>query len=321
MEQSQPPPSSSRSNHPPSPIHNYKTSPSTHESGYIPPPTEPSRLDEIERSIINGATTPKVSGKGQYIDPSYLSPFKDGSRRELTGSRSGSEPDSLLDLYGNRRSPAPRSARENSEDSKREERHPDHEFAQDEEDPEKSRWIHRDKLLLIESREMQELGIKPPPPKPRASSRAKSRREPSQERYTNGEADQEPEVRSAKEGKRRRLQSPIRSQEEDEHTNNGYDLRKPEEIAIDANLDQSISAMYRHQGLRSSSSRIPLPRSSPMPIPQGHIERNQPLPRKRGASSGEEDITYPQTRSRNQSFSFFVCRNFDQTFFADFDSR
>lgn len=248
------------------------------------------------------------------MDPAYLSPFSENTRPALNESRSGSEPDSLLDLYGHpRRSTAEPSQLASTRD---EDTVQDHEGAPApeivEDDTENSRWIHRDKLLAIESKEMQELGITPPSHK-RTASRSKHRRGESQDPYENGNVEPAPvpEVHSAKEGKKRRLRSPIRSEEpkpeiepDGSPINNDFDLRTPEEIAAESSYQQSQAyAPVYHQtsNLRSSSSRIPLPRSSPMPIPQEHRERNQPLPRKRGASSGEEDISYPQSRSRNNS--------------------
>lgn len=249
------------------------------------------------------------------MDPAYLSPFSENTRPALNDSRSGSEPDSLLDLYGHPR----RSAAEPSQLPSRPHEHTkqDHDKAPApvivEDDMENSRWIHRDKLLAIESKEMQELGITPPSHK-RTASRSKHQRAESQEPSQNRglEPTSVPELLSAKERKKRRLRSPIRYEEpepelepDETPVSNDFDLRTPEEIAAESSphqQSQPYSPIYRQtSNLPSSSSRIPLPRSSPMPIPQEHRERNQPLPRKRGASSGEEDISYPQTRSRNNS--------------------
>ena len=168
------------------------------------------------------------------------------------------------------------------------------------EDPERSRWIHRDKLALIESQEMQQAGIKIPLQE-RSNSRSKSRRNRSQDKEGNSHKLQEVEPLPTNNGARRRLQSPVRDEELVEDSA-AFDLRTPEEIAADPY--ESSSPLYRQQGLRASSSRIPLPRSSPMPIPQQHLERNTPLPRQRGASGtwgsgGEEGIAYPRSRSHS----------------------
>lgn len=263
----------------------------------------PSRLDDIEDFARSG--TPISSRAGEQIDPSYLSPYKQGSRPGLSESRSASEPDSLLDLYRHPKNSTERSFREGPDKGEYKEM-TDPDMYLDEDDPERSRWIHRDKLLVIENQEMQAAGFVPPQPRP--SSRSKAKRETSQDLYANGARGHDTEEMTTKEGKRRRVRSPPRQEEVgEENFVNDFDLRTPEEIAADSYMEQSSSPVYRQQQrLRSSSSRIPLPRSSPMPIPQEHIERNTPLPRKRGASGnwsgGDEDgISYNRLRSRGNS--------------------
>ena len=225
-------------------------------------------------------------------------------------SRSGSENDSLLDLYGH-----PISAAESTERRDRTPTQPtlpqaDPLFTLEDEDPERSRWIHRDKLAMIESHELQEAGIKLPRhsslhgrPGSRSRSRKSHSRGPSRDLPVAGNQEQEYELLPRKEGKRPRTRSPQKQQQEAElapaDTPN-YDLRTPEEIAADS------SPMYRQQGLRSSSSRIPVPTSTAMPIPQEHRERHTPLPRFRGASgswpTGDEDgVGYNKLRRRSQS--------------------
>jgi len=174
----------------------------------------------------------------------------------------------------------------------------------DDEDPERSRWIHRDKLAIIESHEMQEAGIQIPPEQVRSVSVSKGRRE----RNMGHEAPEIPnhEVElPARRGKKQRTRSPIRQQEPAEALINGFDIRTPEEIAADNCIPSSPTLVYRQPDLRKSSSRIPLPKSSPMPIPQEHLERDTPLARKRGASgnwTGEENgIAYNRIRSRGNS--------------------
>lgn len=83
-----------------------------------------------------------------------------------------------------------------------------------------------------------------------------------------------------------------------------HDLRTPEEIAADP-YENHAHPNYQH-GLRSSSSRIPLSKSSPLPVPQEHIERSTPLPRKRGASGNwselnEDGLRYNKLRNRSYS--------------------
>ena len=244
------------------------------------------------------------------MDPSYLSPPpKIGSRPELSASRSGSEADSLLDLYSKPRSLGESSLRESMDRT-------DQVLAQEEpyledEDPERSRWIHRDKLAMIESHEMQEAGINLPPQRKKSTtSRSRSRREKNRSQdQTTVIPGQDEDMPSLKEQKRGRTESPIRQDDGGEHTSvNDFDIRTPEERAADHYTYNNYSNGSRQPqpDLRKSSSRIPIPRSSPMPIPQEHIERDTPLPRKRGTSgnysNGDENgLSYSRVRSRNNS--------------------
>ena len=176
----------------------------------------------------------------------------------------------------------------------------------DDEDPEHSRWIHRDKLAIIESHEMQEAGIHLPPQPARSLSKSKGIRA----RHIDQEIPEIPmqEVdSSAPKGKKPRTRSPIlrEGSEEEETLGNNFDIRNPEEIAEEANITSSPTLVYRQPDLRKSSSRIPLPKSSPMPIPQEHLERDTPLARKRGASGtwagDENNFAYNRIRSRGNS--------------------
>ena len=240
------------------------------------------------------------------IDPSYLSPYKQGTRLGFNESRSGSEADSLIDLYGHPRSIAEKSNGGSSMD-KSERPGPHDEYYFDDEDPERSRWIHRDKLAIIESHEMKEAGIKLPPQQLNSLGRSKGRREHDQRQEAPERPAEDVEMPALKERKKQRTRSPTRQeQEEEEPIMQNFDLRTPEEIAADNFVESPNSTGHRQQpDLRKSSSRIPLPRSSPMPIPQEHIERETPLPRKRGASgnwTGDENgIAYNRARSRGNS--------------------
>ena len=186
---------------------------------------------------------------------------------------------------------------------------PHEELFLDDEDPERSRWIHRDKLAVIERHEMKEAGIELPPQQQqqqvaaRSASKSKPQRELTHE--ITDLPDQEAEMVPRVERKKRRTRSPVRQTDESEEVpENDFDLRTPEEIAAEHDMENSPT-VYRQPDLRKSSSRIPLPRSTPMPIPQEHIERETPLPRKRGASgnwTGDENgISYNRIRSRGNS--------------------
>ncbi|KAF6237069.1 hypothetical protein HO173_004536 [Letharia columbiana] len=277
-------------------------------NGLLPAHNHPTTPDRHGQAYLSGRQSQPRSGTG--IDPSYLSPPpKIGSRPELNASRSGSEADSLLDLYSKPRSLGETSLRESMDRT-------DRGLAQEEpflevEDPERSRWIHRDKLAMIESHEMQEAGIKLPPQRQRSiTSRSRSRREKNRSQDQSTVApDRDEGMPPLKDRQDRRTETPTRQDDRGEqNVVNEFDIRTPEEIAADNHIATNLSNGY-HQpqpDLRKSSSRIPLPRSSPMPIPQEHIERDHPLPRKRGTSgnysnSDDNGLSYSRIRSRNSS--------------------
>lgn len=240
------------------------------------------------------------------MDVNHLVPFKPNGSGTIPSelSRSGSEPDSLLDLYGR-----PRSHVDNVDLSIKADNQES--LYMDDEDPEQSRWIHRDKLALIESHEMQEAGIKFPR-LPRSSSKSNRKkghiRQQSHERPGNVGSQPDPVPRDieAETAQSSRLSNGHGGEQnlEDEPS---FDLRTSDEIAQEPYSIAVASPVYRQPGTRSSSSRIPLPKSSPMPIPQEHIDRNTPLTRTRGAnenwSTGDDDggIGYKKGRSRSHS--------------------
>lgn len=241
------------------------------------------------------------------MDANHLVPFKPNGSGTIHGdlSRSGSEPDSLLDLYGRPRSHidnVDQLVKADNQDS----------IYMDDEDPEQSRWIHRDKLALIESHEMQEAGIKYPR-FPRSNSRSNRKkghiRQQSHERISNGASQSDPGLHDFE--VETRQSGGLSNGHGEEQTLEGepsFDLRTSDEIAQESYSMSIASPVYRQPGTRSSSSRIPLPKSSPLPIPQEHIDRNTPLMRTRGTSenwsAGDDDgMGYKKGRSRSRSLS------------------
>lgn len=180
-------------------------------------------------------------------------------------------------------------------------------FYLDDEDPERSRWIHRDKLALIESQEMREAGIKLPRPG-RSSSKSngtrahhrESSREPSRDRYRNG-------VHSNDLGSEdTNVQNLHREAEKRSNGMQEPDAQTTEDASAEPYLGTNSAPPYRQQGLRVGSSRIPVPKSSALPLPQGNTEKQAVFPRKRGISGnwsgGDEDgIAYNKTRNRGHS--------------------
>ena len=218
----------------------------------------------------------------------------DASRHRLGDlSRNGSEADSLLDLYRQQRAGMP-SAHKNSANSEMRPR------TLEEEEAERERWIHRDKLAVIESQEARAAGIKIP----REFDVSPEDVVPNGQTYTGYSEDHGRIALGDHDEGQQKLRSP--SPDLDEITdplNHFHDPRTPEEIAADMIETPSSSPMYSQHALRSSSSRIPLATSSPLPISQQHLERNTPLLRKRGTSGNwdEDGIMYNKSRSRSQS--------------------
>ncbi|KAI4200258.1 MAG: hypothetical protein LQ346_002414 [Caloplaca aetnensis] len=262
------------------------------------PPSDPTQKEYGEKLSRNGSPSSTRAPSG--FDTSYLSPPKGGKFRPgivNNGSRSGSEADSLLDLYGH-----PRSVAEGTERSERDVTLEDL-YNLDQGDSDSSRWIHRDKLAVIESHEMQEAGIKLPR-EIRSKSSLRHKKSHSRNQSSTSAKGEEPAVPGTKEAKRQRLRSPVRQEAQD--TPLEYDLRTPEEIVADATPGSGSSAMYHQSNFGRSGSKIPLPKTSPLPIAQSHIGRSTQLPRVRGASGnwggGDVDvISYNRIRSRSNS--------------------
>ncbi|CAO1599730.1 hypothetical protein XANCAGTX0491_003445 [Xanthoria calcicola] len=262
--------------------------------GSTRPPSDPTQREVGEKLSRNG--TPSSTKAPSSLDPSYLSPPR--RRPALSDkSRSGSEADSLLDLYGH-----PRSIVEGADKNERDVTLDDL-YSLEYEDRDNSRWIHRDKLAVIESHEMQEAGIKIPR-QMRSKSSLRHKKSHSRNQSTTSVRSQEPEVPAtsgAREGKRQ--QAPPQQQVYEDPMD--FDLRTPEERAMDHLPQNGPSAIYHQPNLGRSGSRIPLPKTSPIPIAQGHLERSTPLPRARRASGnwsgGEEGISYNKTHRRSNS--------------------
>lgn len=240
------------------------------------------------------------SGPVQDTSSTYLVPYKtDGLGRILANiSRSGSEADSLLDLYSHRRSVF------NPMDDQERIGVVGEPYLEGVE-LDNSRWIHRDKLAMIESQEMQQAGLHLP--RQETSRNSSNRREHSRDQHSNGVRASSPGVPHLRQEKWQRMQSPSPEGQEKENKGNNApsDLRSSEDIGAEVSEEYSPQPMYRQAGVRASPSRIPVLTSSPLPIPQEQLERDTLLPRKRGASGnwsgGDEDgLAYTKIRRRSQ---------------------
>lgn len=229
----------------------------------------------------------KRTDTNRSTDSGYLAPARVNAlnRKDSNISESGSAPDSLLDLYGQNNSTA------HSMDHG--EKKNGNAYVDEEEDPEHSRWIHRDKLARIESRELQAAGIILP--RSRAASKS-SRREQSREQQGTG-------VMSEQAQKRQRIES-IPTEEEEEPESRDWDLRLPEEAAEDPSEGfQDISGGVK------GVSRIPVSKYSPIPIPMEQLERDTPMRRMQGEVWTPEDESLSNPKSRGRSSSVKVLED------------
>ena len=171
-------------------------------------------------------------------------------------------------------------------------------------------WIHRDKLREIEIQEMEQAGMRIRQPRrsgstgPGASQRSTSRsmsrtglRRP-MSREQLGESPVEDNGYG--EFKRKRVSTipaadASEEREAEFHHQNDSELRTLEELA-------APQPGYRQHSGRPSTSRIPISKVSPMPVPNTMVDRDSPLPRSRHGStnwSGNwDDLQYArQARS------------------------
>ncbi|KLU80990.1 hypothetical protein MAPG_00086 [Magnaporthiopsis poae ATCC 64411] len=164
--------------------------------------------------------------------------------------------------------------------------------------PDDSKWIHRDKLARIESEELQAAGIFLPAPRSHSRPRHATQERPSATRKTS-DADLHGSSRP------RKNSSAVAGStgSGDPRPQGGaanWDLRLPEEIAEaeEANYWTSVNGM-------KGSSRIPVAKVSPVPIPSDVLERDVPARRRRDSSPNDEgaDIKMPRTRARSSSAS------------------
>jgi hypothetical protein len=210
-------------------------------------------------------------------------------QRDTSLMRSGSEPDSLLDLYKSNASSGNVSQHQADNDI------PENMYRPSDDDPEG--WIHRDKLAKIESEELQAAGINLA--KARRNTSKSGQRETSRGRRSDDRNASEHRRTDADESSRPRFtQEPVEEADEDERFN--WDFRTPEEIAE----ERTPSPIYSNPVARKSGSKIPVLTSSPLPIPQERIERDTPLVRKRTISnsmSPDDGIPVLKTRIRRGS--------------------
>ena len=203
---------------------------------------------------------------------------------EATLSPSGSEPDSLLDLYRGNASNGNVSSHSFDNDI------PENMYKPEPQDD--KGWIHREKLAKIENEELQAAGIN-------LANARRTHSKTSRRDNSRGRKSEDTTASDRREEKKPRLSEPAVEEEEDDDRAN-WDLRSPEEIAADG----AASQFYTQPLLRKSGSKIPVLTSSPNPIPPERLERETPIPRKRTMSnsmSPEDSIAMAKTKPRKNS--------------------
>ncbi|KAF2275096.1 uncharacterized protein EI97DRAFT_88106 [Westerdykella ornata] len=142
-------------------------------------------------------------------------------------------------------------------------------------------WIHRDKLKEIESRELIEAGLRVGRAS-RSNSRSQSASRAARSRKDSEVTD--PMNSGDDQPGHRRMVSPVLAEAEEgiAEDNTHWDLRTPEEIAAER---EAIFATRTTHLVRPSTSRIPIAKTSPAPVPTTFVERDAPLPRSRKGSA------------------------------------
>lgn len=170
-------------------------------------------------------------------------------------------------------------------------------------DDENSKWIHRDKLAKIESRELQAAGIVLP--RPRATSRprkGRSQERPNGVKRTTSVTREIPETPFDSEDagpSRHRKNSSVADNSLSDNGPPHWDLRLPEEIEAEGDGNYWISADSLNGG-----SKIPVAKQSPLPIPETYLDRSSPSSRRQSDVPADADaLMYPKTRSRSGSVS------------------
>ncbi|KAF2162377.1 hypothetical protein M409DRAFT_69253 [Zasmidium cellare ATCC 36951] len=198
-----------------------------------------------------------------------------------------------------------------------------------------SAWIHRDKLAQIEIQEMAEAGIYVRPSRrsvsagpgrengrtSRSASRAGGSRPGSRtshdrqneilndEDYTNAYPgyDESPRKRVSTVPSAPEEEAP-QEQEQEFVPPRDFELRQPQEVAEE-------QYTHRQHMVRPSTSRIPVSRVSPVPVPQTVTDRDSPLPRSRAGSqnwSGSFDEMQYARQIRSPSISSQVLLDAEQ---------
>ncbi|KAH6841036.1 hypothetical protein B0I37DRAFT_230358 [Chaetomium sp. MPI-CAGE-AT-0009] len=164
---------------------------------------------------------------------------------------------------------------------------------------ENSKWIHRDKLAKIESAELQAAGIFIPrqrDDRARSKSQNRPRRDQSQDKMNGSGRSIGGSEYTVSRSRKNSAATTTDARVFDQPATPSWDLRRPEEILEEGD------GHWVTNGNGKGSSRIPVAKISPVPLPNEHLARDTRLARKRdGSPGGEDSITYPKTRTRSGS--------------------
>lgn len=165
-------------------------------------------------------------------------------------------------------------------------------------------WIHRDKLKEIETRELEEAGYAVG-----RSSRSNSRsRSQTRHRSRKNSGEVADSLDADDHGTHRRMVSTIPDEEPVREEQHMWDSRTSEEVAAER---EAWASRNNHSTPRPGTSRIPIAKSTPAPVPSSFVERDAPLPRSRSGSVnwGVEGLAERGARVRSGSVSSQVLLN------------
>ncbi|KAL6157768.1 40S ribosomal protein S12 [Exserohilum turcicum] len=164
-------------------------------------------------------------------------------------------------------------------------------------DPEydENNWIHRDKLKEIETRELEEAGFRVGRTS-RSNSRSQSTSRRARDR-TNSESTERTQNGDERLEPKKRI-STIPAADEDAVDS----AQAGSPVSQDDSADSQPASKGNHT-VRPSTSRIPLPKTSGIPVPTAVAERDAPLPRSRADSTNVNGDTIATMGARVRSGS------------------
>jgi hypothetical protein len=224
------------------------------------------------------------SQRPYYDEEAYLVPnqVNELQRKPSDITANGSDPDSVVDLYKTESKNGSKNGSQTALNNPKKKKKGGATKQWQEIEKDDNNWIHRDKLKEIESRELEAAGFRVG-----RSSRSNSRSQSANPRgRKNSEAAfSEPSSNGEEHVEQRRIVSPIPAAEEEDVEDDpaNWDLRTPEEIA--AEREFFATPRTNSHTIRPSTSRIPIAKLSPAPVPNTFVERDAPLPRSRKGSA------------------------------------